>query len=235
MQKTNERKAGAATTDSTTVARNYKDTVFRMLFREKENLLSLYNALNGTSYTDIDALEITTLEHAVYMNYKNDISFVLDSELMLYEHQSTVNPNMPLRDLIYVAKVWQGRIREQNIYGKVPVRYHIKDMPLSEAVETAVDHCIRNGILSSFLLKNRAEAIEMCIFEFDEERFLKSERECAFQEGRLEGKKESIRQGEALLTKLIQLLIDTGKSAEIPRIISDREYRERLYQENRLV
>lgn len=311
MQKTNERKAGAAATDSTTVARNYKDTVFRMLFREKENLLSLYNALNGTSYTDIDALEITTLENAVYMNYKNDISFVLDSELMLYEHQSTVNPNMPLRDLIYVAKVWQGRIREQNIYGKVPVRipapkfvvfyngtdlqpekqilklseiyeteqetpeleltvtvyninpgynqalmdncqllkeysqyieqvrYHIKDMPLSEAVETAVDHCIRNGILSSFLLKNRAEAIEMCIFEFDEERFLKSERECAFQEGqnagRELGRKEGIRQGEALLTKLIQLLIDTDKSAEIPRIISDLEYRERLYQENRLV
>lgn len=73
MQKTNERKAGAAATDSTTAARNYKDTVFRMLFREKENLLSLYNALNGTSYTDIDVLEITTLENAVYMNYKNDI------------------------------------------------------------------------------------------------------------------------------------------------------------------
>lgn len=87
----------------TGVQRNYKDTVFRMIFREKENLLSLYNALNGTAYEETDALEITTLENAVYMNYKNDISFVFDFELLLYEHQSTCNPNMPLRDLIYVT------------------------------------------------------------------------------------------------------------------------------------
>ncbi len=129
-------------------------------------------------------------------------------------------------------------LKEYTQYVK-QVRRYIKEMPLLEAVETAVDYCIRNGILSDFLLKNRAEAIEMCIFEFDEERFLKSEREYAFQQGqnagRELGRKEGIRQGEALLTKLIQLLIDTGKSAEIPRIISDCEYRERLYQENRLI
>ena len=93
----------------TNTQRNYKDTVFRMLFREKENLLSLYNALNHTTYTNVDDLEITTLENAIYMNYKNDISFVFDFELMLYEHQSTVNPNMPLRDLIYVSRVIQSR------------------------------------------------------------------------------------------------------------------------------
>lgn len=93
----------------TYVQRNYKDTVFRMLFKEKENLLSLYNALNETAYTDVDKLEITTLENAVYMNYKNDISFVFDSQLMLYERQSTVNPNMPLRNLFYVTRVLQER------------------------------------------------------------------------------------------------------------------------------
>ena len=71
----------------TYVQRNYKDTLFRMLFKEKENLLSLYNALNGTAYTDTEELEITTLENAVYMNYKNDVSFVFGYELMLYEHQ----------------------------------------------------------------------------------------------------------------------------------------------------
>ena len=87
------------------VNRKYKDTIFRMLFKEKENLLSLYNAVNGTSYVDTDGLEITTLQDAVYMNYKNDVSFVFDFELNLYEHQSTVNPNMPLRDLIYVTTV----------------------------------------------------------------------------------------------------------------------------------
>lgn len=61
----------------TYVQRNYKDTVFRMLFKEKESLLSLYNALNETTYTKVDQLEITTLENAIYMNYKNDISFVI--------------------------------------------------------------------------------------------------------------------------------------------------------------
>ena len=81
--------------------RKYKDTMFRMLFREKKELLSLYNAMNGTQYTDGEEFEITTLENAIYMSYKNDISFVMNFELMLYEHQSTVNPNMPFRHLIY--------------------------------------------------------------------------------------------------------------------------------------
>ena len=106
----------------TSVQNNYKDTIFRMLFKEKENLLSLYNALNQTAYTDADSLEIATLENAVYMNYKNDVSFVFDLGLMLYEHQSTVNPNMPLRDLIYVAKVLQGRVRDENLYGSALIK-----------------------------------------------------------------------------------------------------------------
>lgn len=108
--------------NETNVKRNYKDTVFRMLFNDKENLLSLYNAVNGTVYADVENLEITTLENAVYMNYKNDISFVFDFRLMVYEHQSTLNPNMPLRDLIYVTKVLQGRIRNENLYSKILVR-----------------------------------------------------------------------------------------------------------------
>ena len=101
-----------------TVQRNYKDSIFRMLFKDKENLLSLYNALNKTEYTDVDGLEITTLENAVYMNYKNDVSFVFDFELLLYEHQSTVNPNMPLRDLLYVTSILQKRISSENLCSK---------------------------------------------------------------------------------------------------------------------
>ena len=99
------------------VQRNYKDSLFRMLFKDKENLLCLYNALNKTDYTDVEGLEITTLENAVYMNYKNDVSFVFDLELMLYEHQSTVNPNMPLRDLFYVADTLQKRTYNKDLYG----------------------------------------------------------------------------------------------------------------------
>ena len=104
------------------VQRNYKDSIFRMLFKDKENLLSLYNALNQTNYTDVTGLEITTLENVVYMNYKNDVSFVFDFELMLYEHQSTINPNMPLRDLFYVADILQKRIYDKGLYGSKLIR-----------------------------------------------------------------------------------------------------------------
>lgn len=100
----------------TVVKRNYKDTVFRMIFREKENLLSLYNAINGTNYDNADDLEVNTLENAIYMNMKNDISFVFDLYLNLYEHQASVNPNMPLRDLFYVSKVLQNTVKDQNLY-----------------------------------------------------------------------------------------------------------------------
>ena len=71
------------------VARNHKDRLFRMIFREKKELLSLYNAVNGTSYTNAEELEIVTLENAIYMNMKIDLAFIMDSYLNLYEHQST--------------------------------------------------------------------------------------------------------------------------------------------------
>ena len=65
--------------------RDYKDTIFRRLFQDRENLLSLYNAVNRTSYTDAEALTVVTLENAVYMNMKNDVAFLLDNRLSLYE------------------------------------------------------------------------------------------------------------------------------------------------------
>ena len=102
--------------------RNYKDTVFRMLFREKSALLSLYNAVNKTNFTNLDDLEITTLENAVYMGMKNDVSCMFAFELSLYEHQSTVNPNMPLRDLFYVAQQLQKLILNDNLYKNKAVR-----------------------------------------------------------------------------------------------------------------
>lgn len=102
--------------------RNYKDTVFRMLFKEKPALLSLYNALNHSQYTNTEDLEITTLENAVYTNMKNDISFVFDFCLSLYEHQSTWNPNMPLRDLLYIAKLLENMTKDQDLYSSKPVK-----------------------------------------------------------------------------------------------------------------
>ena len=102
--------------------RTYKDSVFRMLYSRKEELLSLYNALNGTDYQDPERLEVTTLENAIYMNMKNDVSFLLDAEMMLYEHQSTWNPNMPLRDLIYITRLLEKYVNRESLYASTPVR-----------------------------------------------------------------------------------------------------------------
>ena len=99
-----------------TVNRKYKDAFFRMIFNTKESLLSLYNAVNGTQYTSVEDLEIVTLENAIYMNFKNDTAFILDLYLNIYEHQSTYNPNMPLRDLIYVAKEYEKLIDNKSLY-----------------------------------------------------------------------------------------------------------------------
>ena len=281
-----------------TVQRNYKDTIFRMLFKDKENLLCLYNALNKTDYTDVDRLEITTLENAVYMNYKNDVSFVFDFELMLYEHQSTVNSNMPLRDLFYVTDILQKRTYGKDLYGSklimIPsprfvvfyngtkprperqtlklsdayekklenpelelvvtvyninrgcneeimdacrtlkeyamyverVRTYARQMPLAEAVETAVDECIAEGILSDFLKENRAEAIKVSIYDYDEELHFKT----LYEEGREDG----LKQGERRLTRVNQLhsiLIDLGRLDDLKRATVDREYQEQLMNE----
>ena len=90
--------------------------LFRMLFSDRKNLLSLYNAVNGSSYEDPDALEIVTLENAVYMGMKNDLAFIVDTGLFLYEHQSTYNPNMPLRDLFYIAGEYQKLVDHRSLY-----------------------------------------------------------------------------------------------------------------------
>ena len=108
------------TNENTPVAnRKFKDTIFRMLFSEKEALLSLYNAVNGSNYTDADALEIVTLENAIYMGMKNDLAFIIDTDLFLYEHQSTYNPNMPLRDLFYISSEYQKLVDKKSLYSSV--------------------------------------------------------------------------------------------------------------------
>ena len=95
--------------------RKFKDTLFRKVFNNKKDLLSLYNALNNTSHTDESLITINTIEDAMYIGYKNDISFIINSELNLYEHQSSVNPNMPVRGLIYFAELYKGYIEQNNL------------------------------------------------------------------------------------------------------------------------
>ena len=75
----------------------------------------MYNALNNTEHMDDGLITITTIEDVIYIGYKNDISFIINSELNLYEHQSSVNPNMPVRGLIYFAELYKGYIDQNNL------------------------------------------------------------------------------------------------------------------------
>ncbi len=77
--------------------RIYKSRLFVMIFSDRKELLELYNAMSGKHYTDPELLTINTLENAIYMSMQNDVSFLIDSRLSLYEHQSTYSPNLPLR------------------------------------------------------------------------------------------------------------------------------------------
>ena len=107
----------------TLVNRKHKDRLFSFIFGRSENrrwTLDLYNAINGSSYEKSDDIEITTLEDVIYMGMKNDVSFILYENMNIYEHQSTINPNMPLRELMYVGKLYDKFIfsRRLNIYGR---------------------------------------------------------------------------------------------------------------------
>lgn len=236
----------------------YKDRVFRMLLKDRNVALEVYNAMNNSNYTNPDELEFTTLEDAVYMGMKNDVSFIIDSQLVLYEHQSTINYNMPIRDLLYVARIYAGLVAHKNIYGsaRIPlpepkfvvfyngtrkmeeqseyrlsdayekktenvaldlivkvinintgfneelktksptlcqymqfvdcVRNYQKLYPLEDALEYAMDECIRNQILTDFLRKNRAEVLHTVLFAYDQEEHIRMEKEESLEEGKQE-------------------------------------------------
>ncbi len=109
--------------------RTYKDSLFRIIYsgkddRSKRWLLSLYNAISGKNYTNINDLRITTIENVIYITMKNDLSFLLDSQMNLFEHQSTVNPNMPLRGMMYFGQLYQNEVKRQkkDIFGSTLIK-----------------------------------------------------------------------------------------------------------------
>jgi len=129
--------------------RQYKDTVFRMLFSEKENLLSLYNAVTGNAYQNADDLKIVTLENAIYMGMKNDLAFMLETNIYLYEHQSTLNPNIPLRDLIYIGIEYQQYVDDKSLYSsrlqKIPAPKFMVFYNGTDAVDDRVELRLSNA------------------------------------------------------------------------------------------
>ena len=242
------------------INRIYKDRLYKMIFNDKSELLKLYNAINGTHYDDPAMLTITTLDNAIYMTMENDLSFIIDMRLALYEQQSTVNPNLPLRILMYITDIYSAYTKDMNIYGskkvQIPlpsfvifyngvksqpdrtefllselfhpttdqpalelkavmlninkghnqelmnachtlrdyseyvarIRTYSAEMPLTDAVEKAITECIHENILRDFLLKNRAEAKAMSIYEYDEEKTLRMFREEGYEDGERNGK-----------------------------------------------
>ena len=136
--------------------RTYKDSLFRLVFAKKEDLLDLYNAINGTSYTDADELQVNTLENALYIGVKNDISFLIGYTMNLYEHQSSKNANMPVRGLIYLSRQFENYIAQNhlNIYSSklqnLPtpqyiVFYNGKESELDERILKLSDAFIKEG------------------------------------------------------------------------------------------
>ena len=104
------------------INREHKDRLFSFMFGSSENkrwTLELYNAVNGTDYSDPDEIEINTIRDVLYMGMKNDASFIIRGDMNLYAHQSTYNPNMPLREFMYAALLYDKYIstRKANIYG----------------------------------------------------------------------------------------------------------------------
>ena len=98
--------------------REYKSDVFSMLMEYPEYALDVYKALGGRSDAKPSMVEIKTLEKGISLSVRNDAAFIIDTELSLYEHQSTYNPNMPLRSLIYLAEILKPMVKNKDLYSK---------------------------------------------------------------------------------------------------------------------
>ena len=257
------------------VYHTYKDRVFRLLFKDRKRLLELYNALNNTHYTNENDLTINTLENAIYMKMKNDISFIIDCNICLYEHQSSYTPNMPLRGFLYFADLYKKLLKDTDLsirrLIKIPtphyivfynglerkeeefiqhlsdayeddkegcmeltvrvininlghnkelldkcnalygyayfvsaVRKYLESMDLTDAVGLAVEECLKENILTDFLMEHKAEVVAMSIYEYNEEYVKRVEREEGMEEGYSKGYDSGIKLGDA--RRLVQII-----------------------------
>ena len=103
--------------------KRYKDSVFTLLFSDPRRLRELYNALAGTNYDESADITINTLSDALFYDRVNDLSFTIGGKLVvLVEHQSTINPNMPIRLLSYIARIYEKLVDPGKIYSKTALR-----------------------------------------------------------------------------------------------------------------
>ena len=144
------------------IKRKYKDILFRYVFKEKKEILQLYNAINRTTYTNADDLVITTMEDVLYIGMKNDLSFIIVNELNLYEHQSTINENMPLRGFLYFAKMYESYVEmhKMNRYQKVRLRLPFPRFIVFYNGEQEVPEVFEMRLSESFEKKDEEPALE---------------------------------------------------------------------------
>lgn len=141
--------------------KKYKDTIFRLLFNDRERALSLYNGVNGTKYDDASILQYNTLENAIYMNVHNDISFVIANQIQMYEHQSTVPINMPLRDLFYIADILQKTVADKTIYDSRPLMIPNPDFVVFYNGENTLAERMELKLSDNFIIPTDNPALEL--------------------------------------------------------------------------
>ena len=104
--------------DTANVNREVKDKLFCYIFGNEKNkqwTLELFNAVNGSNYTDPNEITYTTIDDVIYVKRKNDVSFLISGYINLYEQQSTYNPNMPVRALIYAGMLFSAYIENNGL------------------------------------------------------------------------------------------------------------------------
>lgn len=148
--------------------RQYQDSVFRMLFREKESAIELYNALENTHYGMDTEVEFTTLDDALYHGLKNDLGFLIDDArfVMISEHQSTINENMPIRQLQYVGRTYEKVLDARRLYNKSRVTL---PTPLFYVLYTGEDPWNKKELRlsDSYTVKKGENALELVVKVID--------------------------------------------------------------------
>ncbi len=149
--------------NSLSVNTKHKDRLFNFIFGREENkewTLSLYNAVNHSDYKDASQIEFTTLENVIYVSMNNDTSFIIMDDLNIYEHQSTYNPNMPLRQLDYASRSFSSYVKKHklNLYGSKLVELPTpKLVVFYNGVEKRDEETILQ-LSDSFKVETRSEA-----------------------------------------------------------------------------
>jgi predicted transposase/invertase (TIGR01784 family) len=146
------------------IERTTKDRLFRYIFHhDREALLQLYNALNGSNYTEVDQLQIVTLEGVLYMTMKNDLAFILAHYLNVYEQQSSHNPNIPLRFLIYIAKEYQKLLKamDVNLYGTRLIKLPAPKCVVFYSGTKKMDDDFELSLSEAFITKEKEADLEL--------------------------------------------------------------------------